>query len=102
LLPKYPDHQRATGGPTAQERIRISLYYLQAWGATWQNTPDDATFSALMQAFGDVWQSFNDAAMGPNPVFSAQREILEKCGYLVIPVPMFVWGAGGLHCLVLH
>jgi hypothetical protein len=102
LLPKYPDHIARNGSPSAQDGIFQSLNNLQNWYWFWNSAPTDQNFNGLMSAFQFLWGTLKNASGQTNPFFDEQQALLEKCGYIVIPVPMYPWGAGGLHCQTLH
>ncbi len=101
-LSKYPNHLPDHGKATTQDLIRNAIANLQPAYGAWLARPNDGSFSNLMGAFQQVWAVLGDSATEVNPIFEEQRKLVEKCGYLVVPVPMYVWGAGGLHCLILH
>ena len=49
-----------------------------------------------------VWDGLEGVLSAPSPSFDAKKKIFEERGYRVVEVPLFAWGEGGLHCLVLH
>ncbi len=102
LLGKYPRHIPEGASPSDQLRILWALYDVQNRGAAWQANPRETEFVEFLRGMGMLYSEMNRAAMAADPVFDAQRKSLEGCGYRVVPVPMFPWGAGGLHCQTLH
>ena len=101
-LSKYPNHLPDHGKATTQDLIRSTIANLQPAYGAWLAQPNDGNFANLMGAFQQVWTELGVSATEVNPIFEAQKKLVEKCGYRVVPVPMYVWGAGGLHCLILH
>jgi hypothetical protein len=101
-LAKYPRHVPVDGQPTDQLRILWAVYEVQNRGAAWQANPGEAEYTEFIRSMGSLYSAMNMAAVAPDPVFEAQRAALEAVGCRVVPVPMFAWGAGGLHCQILH
>lgn len=102
LLAKYPRHRSDTGELSDQARILGQLYDVQNKGSAWQDEPQERRYQELLQSIATLDALMKHAAVAPDPVFEAQRAVLEDRGFRVVPVPVFPWGAGGLHCLTLH
>ncbi len=102
MLSKYPDNIPRNGAPSVQRGIYNALGDLNNWCASWIKYPTDQNFSGVINSYSNVWNVLRAASGSDNPVFDEQKSLIEKCGYQVIPVPMYPWGAGGLHCETLH
>lgn len=49
-----------------------------------------------------MWSVMDNVSAMPNAEFDAQAAIFKKHGYKVVTVPVYAWGAGGLHCDLLY
>lgn len=64
--------------------------------------PIAAQIKRVDQAIAAVWQAMTVCDSDSDPIFKAQAEAYYQCGYQVIPIPDYPWGAGGLHCQFSH
>ncbi len=102
LLGKYPYHLPAGSKTTPQFQVMNALGLLNWWYEIWRSAPTMENFDKLQMAFVNLWSAMDQAAQAPNPFFDAQKAEFEKCGYDVVTVPLYAWGAGGIHCQTLH
>lgn len=101
FLGRYPAHGPA-GTEHAQKRLRDALWSFEDATARWMENPAPESLAKTRDKLARVWQQMDLTSQEPNPTFEAQAEVFRKEGYAVIPVSVFPWGSGGLHCMVLQ
>jgi hypothetical protein len=102
MLGKYPNHLPVNDPYTPQHKIVEAFRTLQSELELWGAKTDEATYGRLTSVIGMTWELMDTVENEPNPVYEAQKKQFEKYGYSVITVPVYPWGAGGLHCMVMY
>jgi hypothetical protein len=102
MLGRYPSDHAAAGGPSSQQMIQDGLNELVYKSDFWKNASTDENFQAFILAIKKMWLVMDAVSVMPNREFDSQAEIFRKHGYKVVTVPVYAWGAGGLHCDLLY
>jgi hypothetical protein len=102
MLGKYPNHLPVDDPYTAQHRIVAAFKTVTDRFMKWQKNKHDANYAQLMEVIDLAWKQMDIVSDEDNPMFDEQKKQFEKYGYHVITVPVYAWGAGGLHCLVMY
>ncbi len=103
LLSKYPVQTTEDPNATpAQEVLKEKLGALQLKAGEWQKQPSEGRFKDVLDSIAEVWKEMDQTDKESNPLFDQWVSIFNRAGIDVIPVSDFAWGAGGLHCQVLH
>ena len=102
ILGKYPfDHAR-NSETTPQQMIQDALNDMTYKCDAWKNTPSEPNFNSFLLSISSMWGVMDKVSAMPNPEFDTQADIFRKHGYKVVAVPVYAWGAGGLHCDLLY
>jgi hypothetical protein len=102
MLAKYPYHLPAGEPSTPQARVDKLLLDFRDEAAYLRSSARSGLLPRWREAIRMVWDGLERALSAPSPAFDAKRRVFEERGYHVVEVPLFAWGEGGLHCLVLH
>ncbi len=102
MLGKYPNHLPVDDPYTAQHRVTDIFKLLANRFNEWSNKQDAATYKQLKATMDGVWTVMDTVSEETNSVYDEQKKMFEKYGYNVITVPVYAWGAGGLHCMVMY
>ncbi|HKC23620.1 MAG TPA: hypothetical protein VKF32_02705, partial [Thermoanaerobaculia bacterium] len=102
MLAKYPYHLPAGDASTPQARVDKVLQDFRDEAAYLRSSARSGLLTRWREAIRLVWDGLEGVLSAPSPSFDAKKKIFEERGYRVVEVPLFAWGEGGLHCLVLH
>ncbi len=102
LLGKYPYHLPEDDPAAPQHQLQHALDRLMDDFEAWRKLPDHAAYQRLLAALDRTWASIEAVDGMPNPIFESQARLFRQYGYQVVPVPLYAWGAGGLHCQLLY
>lgn len=102
LLGKYPDFLPLNAPETPQAKINTALDYLNNVTTSWLETKSENGYINVKAAINNLWKVMDEVCEAPNPVYQAQYDIFKMLGYEVITIPVYAWGAGGLHCQMMY
>jgi hypothetical protein len=98
LLAKYPAYLPVTDPNTPQSRLDAALDFLNSETESWLISKTDDGYKNVKAAIAKLWKIMDEICAAPNPTYEAQYKIFKDLGYDVITIPVYAWGAGGLHC----
>ncbi len=102
LLAKYPYHLPPGDPNCPQARINFILDKLNEETADWMENPNTQKYNEVVSWIDTMWRIMDEVALMPNPIYEAQKKVFTDLGYDVITIPMYAWGAGGLHCQLMY
>jgi hypothetical protein len=102
MISKYPNYLPEGNPDTAQAILQNALDRLAADTSLWQNSQTDGNYKTLQSTISNLWNTMGKVEAMPNTNTDSERKIFEKYGYGVVEVPVYAWGAGGLHCQLLY
>jgi hypothetical protein len=102
MLGKYPYHLLAGGKDTPRSRVARLLLRLKDEADTWKRSGREEADRRFLVVIKNIWDDLTDIENQPNPIFEDQAKVFRSRGFEVVEVPMFAWGAGGIHCQTLH
>lgn len=102
ILGRYPSAHADTGEISPQQMIQEALDDLVYKSDAWKHDPINGNFQAFLISIKKMWIIMDAVSTMPNKEYDKQSEIFTKYGYKVVKVPVYAWGAGGLHCDLLY
>lgn len=102
LLGKYPYHIQSGKGMTPQTKL---MEVLAGFGDLNDgnyagNSEED--LADILKKIEHLWMVMDEVSGMANPLTEKQKRLFEKQGYSVKVVPVYAWGAGGMHCQLLY
>ena len=102
MLGKYPYHIQAGSVKTPQSRLMEALDAISGLNDENYTSNTEGDYMVLMSAVRNLWQVMDEVSEMPNPLTERQKRLFEWEGYTVKVVPVYAWGAGGMHCQLLY
>jgi hypothetical protein len=102
LLAKYPSQVTGSADMCTQEVLRNCLGDLKTDAANWEKEPTVKNYLGLKNGIQAAWNVMDRVPAESDKIFEDNAALFRKAGIEVVPVADFAWGAGGLHCQMLH
>lgn len=102
LLGKYPYHLPMGREDTPQKKLMKEIDLLAAFDDSSYEGNSGKGYEELIAGINRLWSVMDMVSEEPNPLTERQKRLFEKEGYVVKVVPVYAWGAGGMHCQLLY
>lgn len=102
LLAKYPAYLPVDDANTPQAKLNAAFDNLNNETQNWLSSKSDSGYDSVIAAINNLWRVMDEACAAPNPTYEAQYKVFKDLGYEVVTIPVYAWGAGGLHCQMMY